>query len=51
VLRLLDTTKVVPSSAIVFTLMMEALRYSETSVLTRASLNSSEKNKNKLCGL
>jgi hypothetical protein len=36
VLRLLVTTNVVPSSPIVVTLMMEALRSSETSVLTGA---------------
>jgi hypothetical protein len=35
VLRLLITTKAVPSSKILVTLMMEALRSSETSVLTR----------------
>jgi hypothetical protein len=35
--RLLDTANVVPSSPILVTLMMEALRCSETSVLTRAT--------------
>jgi hypothetical protein len=35
--RLLVTTKVVPSSPILVTLMKEALRSSETSVLTRAT--------------
>jgi hypothetical protein len=35
--RLLVMTKVVPSSPILVTLMMEALRSSETSVLTRAT--------------
>jgi hypothetical protein len=35
--RLLVTAKVVPSSRILVTLMMEALRSSETSVLTRAT--------------
>jgi hypothetical protein len=35
--RLLLTNKVVPSSPILITLMMEALSYSETSVLTRAT--------------
>jgi hypothetical protein len=34
--RFLVTTNVVPSSPIVVTLMMEALRLSETSVLKRA---------------
>jgi hypothetical protein len=34
--RLLDTASVVPSSPILVTLMKEALRSSETSVLTRA---------------
>jgi hypothetical protein len=37
VLRLLLTTNVVPSSPILFTPMMEAIRSSETSVLTRAT--------------
>jgi hypothetical protein len=37
VLRLLVTANVVPSSPILVTLMMEALRSSETSVLTRAT--------------
>jgi DNA-binding transcriptional regulator PaaX len=37
VFRLLDTDHVVPSSPILVTLMMEALRSSETSVLTRAT--------------
>jgi hypothetical protein len=35
--RLLITASVVPSSPILFTLMKEALRSSETSVLTRAT--------------
>jgi hypothetical protein len=35
--RLLVTTNVVPSSVILVTLMMEAIRSSETSVLTRAA--------------
>jgi hypothetical protein len=35
--RLLVTAKVVPSSAIIVTLMMEVMRYSETSVLTRTA--------------
>jgi hypothetical protein len=35
--RLLVTANVVPSSPIFVTLMMEALRSSETSVLTRAT--------------
>jgi hypothetical protein len=35
--RLLVTASVVPSSPILVTLMKEALRYSETSVLTRAT--------------
>jgi hypothetical protein len=35
--RLLVTASFVPSSPILFTLMMEALSYSETSVLTRAT--------------
>jgi hypothetical protein len=38
VLRLLPTANVVPSSLIVVTLMMEAIRSSETSVLIRATL-------------
>jgi hypothetical protein len=37
VIRLLVTANVVPSSPILVTLMMEALRSSETSVLTRAT--------------
>jgi hypothetical protein len=37
-LRLPDTAEVVPSSPFLVTLMMEALRYSETSILTRATL-------------
>jgi hypothetical protein len=37
--RLLVTANVVPSSAILVTLMMEALSSSETSVLTRATLS------------
>jgi hypothetical protein len=36
-LRLLVTANVVPSSPILVTLMMEAIRSSETSVLTRAT--------------
>jgi hypothetical protein len=36
VLRLIVIAKVVPSSPILVTLMMEAIRSSETSVLTRA---------------
>jgi hypothetical protein len=36
--RLIVTANVVPISQIVVTLMMEALRSSETSVLTRATL-------------
>jgi hypothetical protein len=36
-LPLLVTANVVPSSPILFTLMMEALNYSDTSVLTRAT--------------
>jgi hypothetical protein len=39
-LRLLVIVKVVPSSPIFFPLMMEALRSSETSVLTRATRRS-----------
>jgi hypothetical protein len=35
--KLLVTTNVVPSSPILVTLMMEAIRSSETSVLTRAT--------------
>jgi hypothetical protein len=35
--RLLVTAKVIPSSPILLTLMMEALSSSETSVLTRAT--------------
>jgi hypothetical protein len=35
--RLIVTAKVVPSSPILVTLMMEALNYSGTSVLTRAT--------------
>jgi hypothetical protein len=35
--RLLVTAKVIPSSPILVTLMMEALRSSETSVLTRVT--------------
>jgi hypothetical protein len=35
--RLLVNAKIVPSSLILFTLMMEALRSSETSVLTTAT--------------
>jgi hypothetical protein len=35
--RLLVTANVVPSSPILVTLMMEAIRSSETSVLTRAT--------------
>jgi hypothetical protein len=35
--RLLVTASAVPSSSILFTLMMEALFYCETSVLTRAT--------------
>jgi hypothetical protein len=35
--RLLVTASVVPSSPILITLMKEALRFSETSVLTRAT--------------
>jgi hypothetical protein len=38
VLQLLDTANVVPSSLILFTLMMEAMGASEISVLTRAAL-------------
>jgi hypothetical protein len=37
VLQLLVTANVVPSSAILVTLMMEATRSSETSVLSRAT--------------
>jgi hypothetical protein len=37
--RKLDTTNVIPSSLILFTLIMEAIRSSETSVLTRATLH------------
>jgi hypothetical protein len=37
VLRLLGTSSVVPSLPILVTLIMEALRSSETSVLTRAT--------------
>jgi hypothetical protein len=37
VLRLLVTAKVVPSSPFLVTLIMEAIRSSETSVLTRAT--------------
>jgi hypothetical protein len=39
VLRLLVTVNVVPSSPILVTLMMEAIRSSEKSVLTRATLH------------
>jgi hypothetical protein len=35
--RLLDTTRFIPSSPILVTLMIEALSSSETSVLTRAT--------------
>jgi hypothetical protein len=38
VLRLLVTANVVPSMAIIFTLMVEAIRFSETSILTRTTL-------------
>jgi hypothetical protein len=37
VLRLLVTANVIPSSPILVTLMMEAIRSSETSVVTRAT--------------
>jgi hypothetical protein len=37
VLRLLVTANIVPNSPILITLMMEAIRFSETSVLTRAT--------------
>jgi hypothetical protein len=37
VLRLLVTANIVPSSPILGTLMMEAIRFSETSVLRRAA--------------
>jgi hypothetical protein len=37
VLRLLVTANVIPSSPILVTLMMEAVRSSETSVLSRAT--------------
>jgi hypothetical protein len=37
VLRLLDTANVVPSKPILVTLMMEAIRSSETLVFTRAT--------------
>jgi hypothetical protein len=37
--QLLVTTKVVPSSLILFTLTMETIRSSETSVVTRATLH------------
>jgi hypothetical protein len=37
VLRLLVTANIVPSSPILVTLMMEAISFSETSVLTRAT--------------
>jgi hypothetical protein len=37
VLQLVITANVVPSSLILFTLMMETIRSSETSVLTRAT--------------
>jgi hypothetical protein len=40
VLQLLVTANVVPSSPILVTLMMEALRSTETSVLTRATRHS-----------
>jgi hypothetical protein len=39
VLQLLVTADVVPSSLILFGLMIEAIRSSETSVLTRTSRN------------
>jgi hypothetical protein len=42
VLRLLATATVVPSSPILVTLIMDAMRSSETSVLTRATLTSQE---------
>jgi lysylphosphatidylglycerol synthetase-like protein (DUF2156 family) len=38
-LRMLFAASVVPSSLILFTLMMEAMRSSETSVLTRTTLH------------
>jgi hypothetical protein len=37
VFRLLDIANIVPGSPILVTLMMEAIRSSETSVLTRAT--------------
>jgi hypothetical protein len=37
VLRLVVTAKILPSSSILVTLMMEAIRSSETSLLTRAT--------------
>jgi hypothetical protein len=37
VLRLLVTANVVPSSPILFILLMEAIYYSETSVVTKAT--------------
>jgi hypothetical protein len=37
-LRLLVTANVVPSSLILFTLLIEAIRSSETTVITRATL-------------
>jgi hypothetical protein len=40
VLQLQDTVNVVPSSPIIFSLIMEAIRSSETSVLTRATRSS-----------
>jgi hypothetical protein len=39
--RLLVTANVVPNSLILVTLMMEAIRSSETSILTRATRNCS----------
>jgi hypothetical protein len=43
VLQLLVTVKVVPDSLILLTLMMEAIRYSETSVLSKATRRTSQK--------
>jgi hypothetical protein len=36
-IRLLVTANVVPSSPILVTMMMDAIRYSETSILTKAT--------------
>jgi hypothetical protein len=43
VLQLLVTANVIPSSLILFALMMEEIRFSETSVLTIVTLYTSKK--------